>query len=359
MARGSRSSNKLAAPRAVNTTKYDAHHKVLTSTYGSFADLRRELADSKEKVADREAVLRQLAVCADPQRAYLLFDDYLEKLALRRNDFGQHDWWARIQTAAGKQRLEEVAMLFLRSNRSLPSELLPHANFERFAEVEQSEKESGFVQELENWLFPPNHTHLDSPRAALRVVCEPRRVAEDANQWRLTVRFFLFRSRSGEKEKFVSDLCDLRTRAAHEAELFPAEDWQVIDWLHANWAEKAKEGETLVLDGPDLLAWLAKWAHGQRLELHGQATSLQFVGRVAELKPRLETIDGEMSFTHVLAVGDGERRLLPESRFFVGEPPLVLVENEFFVLRNAPPPQLLGPWAQRPIVPVRRLSQRL
>ncbi len=359
MARGSRSSNKLAAPRAVNTTKYDAHHKVLTSTYGSFADLRRELADSKEKVADREGVLRLLATCADPQRAYLLFDDYIEKLALRRNDFGQHDWWLRIQTAIGKARLEEVAMLFLRSNRSLPPELLPHANFERFAEVEQSEKESGFVQELENWLFPPNHTHLDSPRAALRVVCEPRRASAESNQWSLAVRFFLFRSRSGEKEKFVSDLCDLRTRAAHEAELFPAEDWQVIDWLHANWAEKAKEGEVLVLEGPDLLAWLAKWGHGQRLELHGQATSLLFVGRVAELKPRLETIDGEMSFTHVLEVGGGESRPLPESRFFVGEPPLVLVDNEVLVLRNAPPPQLLGPWAQRPIVPVRRLSQRL
>ena len=152
MARGSRSAanSKLATPRAVNTTKYDAHHKVLTNTYGSFADLRRELSDSKEKVSEREAVLKILATCADPQRAYLLFDDYLEKLALRRSDFGQHDWWARIQAATGKARMEEVAMLFLRSNRSLPTELIAHANFERFAEVEQSEKESGFVQELED-----------------------------------------------------------------------------------------------------------------------------------------------------------------------------------------------------------------
>jgi len=241
----------LATPRAVNTTKYDAHHKVLTNTYGSFADLRRELSDSKEKVSEREAVLKILATCADPQRAYLLFDDYLEKLALRRSDFGQHDWWARIQAATGKARMEEVAMLFLRSNRSLPTELIAHANFERFAEVEQSEKESGFVQELEDWLFPPHHTHLDSPRAALRVVCEPQRTGDDLNQWRLAVHFFLFRSRSGEKERFLSDLCDLRTRAAHEAELFPAEDWAVIDWLHGNWPEKVKEGETLVLDGPD------------------------------------------------------------------------------------------------------------
>ncbi|MFM7103787.1 MAG: ATP-dependent helicase, partial [Verrucomicrobiota bacterium] len=221
MPRGSRSKSALATPKVVNTTKYDAHHRVLENTYGSFADLRRELADSREKVAEREAVLKQLAETPDTQRAYLLFDDYLEKLALRRNDFGIHDWWGRIQAASGRQRLEEVAMLFLRSSRSLPTELLPYANFEKFAEVEQSEKETGFVTELENWLLPPNHSHLDSPRAALRVAGEPLRTAPDLNQWRLAVRFFLFRSRSGEKERQIPELCELRTRAAHEAELFP------------------------------------------------------------------------------------------------------------------------------------------
>lgn len=361
MARGSRSAanSKLATPRVVNTTKYDAHHKVLSNTYGSFADLRRELSDSKEKVGEREAVLKQLATCADPQRAYLLFDDYLEKLALRRSDFGQHEWWTRIQTATGKARLEEVAMLFLRSNRSLPTELVAHANFERFAEVEQSEKETGFVQELENWMFPPHHTHLDSPRAALRLLCEPQRAEEEVNQWRLVVHFHLFRSRSGEKERYLSDLCDLRTRAAHEAELFPAEDWAVIDWLHGNWPEKVKENELLVLEGADLLTWLAKFAHGQRLELAGTAMNLQFLGRIAQLEPRLEPIDGEMSFTHVLKLSDGTTRALPDCRFFVGEPPMVLVDGEFFVLREAPPSRLLGHWAQRPVVPVRRLSQRL
>jgi hypothetical protein len=90
----------------------------------------------------------------------------------------------------------------------------------------------------------------------------------------------------------------------------------------------------MLLDGPDLLTWLAKWAHGQRLELLGKATNLDFVGRVAELKPRLETIEGEMSFTHVLSLPNGVNQPLPECQFFVGEPPLVLVGNEFFVLRQ-------------------------
>ena len=33
--------------------KYDAHHTVLSKTYGALADLRRELADSKTRVAER------------------------------------------------------------------------------------------------------------------------------------------------------------------------------------------------------------------------------------------------------------------------------------------------------------------
>jgi hypothetical protein len=157
MPRGSRTTRPANRPTAAST-KYDAHHRVLNTTYGSFADLRRELADSREKVAEREAVLKLLGSCGDPQRAYLLFDDYLEKLSLRRGDFGATDWWSRIQGAQGKGRLEEVAMLFLRANRSLPTELLPFANFERFQEVEQSEKEMQFVQELENWLLPASAT---------------------------------------------------------------------------------------------------------------------------------------------------------------------------------------------------------
>lgn len=358
MPRGSRSTRPAVRP-AVASTKYDAHHKVLSTTYGSFADLRRELADSKEKVAEREGVLKLLENCTDPQRSYLLFDDYLEKLSLRRNDFGATDWWTRIQSAQGRARLEEVAMLFLRANRSLPTELLPYANFERFQAVEQSEKETQFVQELENWLLPATHTHLDAPKAALRIICEPRRDNEALNQWRLAIRFLLFRSRSGEKERFLSDLCELRTRAAHEAELFPADDWAVIDWLHANWSERGKEGEVLVLEGADLLTWLATWAHGTRLELAGQATSLQFHGQIAELKPHLDTIDGDLSFTHLLSLPDGQVRPLAECRFFVGQPVLVLVENEVFILRNAPPSSLLGPWAQRPVLPVRKLSHRL
>ena len=43
--------------------------------------------------------------------------------------------------ARGDDRLEEVAMLFLRANRSVPTELHPHADLSRFFEIEESKKQ--------------------------------------------------------------------------------------------------------------------------------------------------------------------------------------------------------------------------
>src|SRR6187549_3646632 len=100
-----------------STTKYDAHHKVLSQTYGAFADLRRELSDSKSAVSEREDILRSFATCPDSQRAWLLLEDYFEKLSLSRKDFPTADWWPRMLSAKGNPRLEEVAFLFLRAGR--------------------------------------------------------------------------------------------------------------------------------------------------------------------------------------------------------------------------------------------------
>ena len=55
--------------RISGTSKYDAHNKVLSQTYGAFADLRRELSDSKSAVSEREEILRSFATCPDSQRA--------------------------------------------------------------------------------------------------------------------------------------------------------------------------------------------------------------------------------------------------------------------------------------------------
>src|SRR4051794_36053178 len=157
--------------RFAGTAKYDANHTVLSKTYGALADLRRELADSKSNVAEREELLRQFSTCMDSQRAWLLLEDYFEKLALSRKDFASQEWWPRLLATQGQVRLEELAMLFLRTSRPLPTELLSFASASRFAEIEQAEREQKTLDELEHWLCPPTPVHLDSPRAALRIQC--------------------------------------------------------------------------------------------------------------------------------------------------------------------------------------------
>src|SRR5512135_550284 len=116
--------------RSTQASKYDAQNIVLSKTYGALAELRRELSDSKAAVAEREELIQSFAGCADSQRAWLLLEDYFEKLSLSRKDFPSTDWWPRLLTAQGKARLEEVAFLFLRAKRSLPTELAAYADFD-------------------------------------------------------------------------------------------------------------------------------------------------------------------------------------------------------------------------------------
>src|SRR5512146_662691 len=140
-------------------SKYDARDVVLSKTYGALADLRRELSDSKAAVAEREDLLRSFSACADSQRAWLLLEDYFEKLSLSRKDFPSNDWWPRLLSAQGRSRLEEVAFLFLRAKRPVPTELTSYTNLDRFEQVEHAAQEQQLVQQLEAWLFPPRPAH--------------------------------------------------------------------------------------------------------------------------------------------------------------------------------------------------------
>ena len=350
-----RAGNGLRAPA---TTKYDAHHTVLSKTYGALADLRRELADSKEAVAQRTDILGQFSGCADSQRSWLLLEDYFEKLSLSRKDFTGEDWWPRLMAVQGKPRLEELAFLFLRAHRPLPTELLSHANLDHFAEVEEAQEEQRLVQQLENWLFPPAPAHLDSPRASLRVICKPQPSTQHPAGFQLGVQFHVFRSRTGEKVKTLTEVMELTTRAAHEQELFLPADWEFIQWLAETHHSRVDGDDTLTLTDLELLQWLARWGHGTRLELAG-AGPVKFQGQVAELTPHLENGDKELSFTHRVTLPNGETRPMDTVQFFAGRPPLALVNDTFFLLRNAPPPTLLEHWSRKPGMPVRKLSHRL
>lgn len=345
------------APRLA-TTKYDAHHSVLSQTYGALADLRRELSDSKEKVAARAELLRIFSTCADGQRAWLLLEDYFEKLSLSRKDFTAQDWWPRVLAARGNERLEALAAVFLRAKRPVPTELNGHANLERFAEQEQAEQEQKVLEVMEHWMFPPAPAHLDGPRASLRVLGEVRPAADSALHT-LAVRFNLFRPRSGEKGRTVAELVELTTRSTHEQELFAPADWEFLEWLAQIFEGRDGEVEELTLTGAELLQWLVRWGHYPRIELVAQHTPASFHGEVVFLKPHLDPRDIGLQFTHRLTLPDGTEHALEEARFFGGRPPLVLVGSAFYLLRNAPPEALLSHWSQSPAVPVTRLSARL
>src|SRR5205814_16503 len=185
--------------RSAQASKYDAHNTVLSKTYGALADLRRELSDSKAAVAEREDLLRTFAVCADSQRAWLLLEDYFEKLSLSRKDFPTNDWWPRLLGSQDRGRLEELAFLFLRARRSVPTELAPYANMSRFAQVEEAAREQRLVKQLEEWMFPTKLAHLDAPRASLRVVCQAEPCPDQPAYCRLAVQFHMARPRTGEK----------------------------------------------------------------------------------------------------------------------------------------------------------------
>jgi superfamily II DNA or RNA helicase len=346
------------SPRA-GTTKYDAHHKVLSQTYGAFADLRRELSDSKTTVQEREELLRSFATCPDSQRAWLLLEDYFEKLLLSRKDFPDTNWWPRLLNATGKARLEELAFLFLRAKRSVPPELSAHASLDRFAKAEEAEQEVKLVQELERWLAPPALPLLDTPRATLRVVCRVQPGEDEPSHHRLAVQFLLSRPRTGEKARTLREMIDLVVRATHEQELFPPDDWEFIQWIADTHRHRNDGADTLILSDAELLQWLARWGHTNRLELADNGRPLHFQGQVVALTPHLENGDKELSFTHRIALPDGENHSVASVKFFNHQPPIALVGNVFFLLRNAPPSPVLRHLAKQPSVPVRKLSHRL
>jgi hypothetical protein len=91
----------------------------------------------------------------------------------------------------------------------------------------------------------------------------------------------------------------------------------------------------------------------------GASQALEFRGEVAELTPHLENGAKELAFTHQLTVPGGKAYPFSEVRFFNRHPALALVGRTFYLLRNAPAPELLELLVSQPAVPMRKLSHRL
>jgi superfamily II DNA or RNA helicase len=155
------------------------------------------------------------------------------------------------------------------------------------------------------------------------------------------------------------------------------EDWSCIQWLEQTYG-KQDDREELLLAGLELLQWLARWGHTGRLELEGaerppsppetgpsaagarrSPQPLVFRGEVLSLTPHLENGSSELSFTQRLTLPDGETHPFQEARFFAGLPLLALVNATFYLVRNAPPPELVSYWAGTPSIPIRKLTHRL
>jgi len=88
-----------SGPRPATATKYDAHHNVLNKTYGAFADLRRELSDSKAAVAERVELLKLFSSCNRFPTGLAAPGGLLRAPVLSRKDFTSHDWWPRLMAA--------------------------------------------------------------------------------------------------------------------------------------------------------------------------------------------------------------------------------------------------------------------
>lgn len=355
MAKGA---SKTRAARGAGQAKYDAQNTVLEKTYGARADLRRELADSQAAVTERAELLKSFADCADSQRSWLLLEDYFSKLLLARKDFTVQNWWPRLLASQGQHRLEELALLFLRSNRPLPTELIPCANLKRLAQIEQAEKEQQLLSDLEQWMFPANPHHLDAPRASLRVLCSILPPSHGSALRSLNVKLNLIRPRTGEKTKSLTEIIDLTLRAAHEQELFPPADWEFIQWLTELNDPRETPLNGLVLTGLDLLRWLARWSHRGRLEMESTRAPLLFQGQIAEFQPHLKSRADELLFTHRLVLPTGQTYDLDQVVFFAGHPTLALIDHSFFLIRNAPTPEVLDVWLQISAVPAYKLSHR-
>ena len=84
--------------------KYDAHASALDDAYGMLAELRRELSDTCEDKNDRGELLI-FATCKDSQRAWILLEDYFNKLKLSRKDFPRRlvEGWVAVMGKNGSK----------------------------------------------------------------------------------------------------------------------------------------------------------------------------------------------------------------------------------------------------------------
>lgn len=325
--------------KRIASSKYDADNSVISSAYKEFADLRRELSDSKAKISERMDLLKAFSQCSDPQKGWLLLDDYFEKLSLSRKDFIGTDWWNRLISYSGMRRLEELAFLFIRSGKSVPPELSEYADLGKFAEAEKAEKEKQLIEELEKWFAPDFSRHFGLPKNSLIVLCEAVKLRENSALHCLSVEFCVSRSNGSEDAKTPSELLEILKRGDYELEKFSIDDIEFLKWfslIHDN--NLQFEGSRITLDGNRLHLWLSRWGTEGRLLAKGTGEVFVYHGDTARIVPEIQVSDNKHCLWFKLSTADVKTSSnIEDVKFFSGKPVFALIGNRFYILESTPP----------------------
>lgn len=342
------------------SNKYDAEFNVLQKTYGSLADLRRELADSTESRDERKKILKTFAECKDQQRAWLLLEDYFEKLSLSRKDFPLQNWWNDVMDSQGTHRLEETALAFLKADHPLPPELIEFANFEKFAELEKQEENEQLTELLDDWLFPGPRRRTEVPKSSLRVLCTRKPVASKPGFFALHVEFLVFRPRTGERIRSPREIVDLNQRGAQEQELFHTRDWAFIKWVSKKILDMDAIPESIMLDGIGILEWFSQWAQDKRFEDSESESPLRYNGHTASIEPTVKKDEDDLRISFQLS-SDYLEESIPFDGFWLmdGSPPFVLAQGEFYLVKNPPNEELVKTWSEMPALETAKLGDNL
>lgn len=329
---------------------------MLTHTYGALADIRRGIANSKEDIERRTALLGLIAQSDHAQKTWLYLDDYFKQINLTRKEFADDHWWMKIQSSTGKTRLQELALQFMRNGRSLPTELEKYADYGQLILVVKEECEASLAKETEGWMFPPAHSHLDETTSRFNILFDPVKEDAELNEYVLNVRFQVFRPRLGRRCRHLEKLRDMQSRAAHERELFPVEDWLLFEWLLDQLKKEEDDASQITLNSRALHHWLVEWGQSGLIQLSSNSEPLFFHNQVAKLKADVRREKSQLKLHHFLELPDSSQVDLKTVKLFTGFPRFVLVGNEFFLLSGGTQAKQLGRHFLSPSLPLKHFS---
>ena len=159
-------------------------------------------------------------------------------------------------------------------------------------------------------------------------------------------------------------MIDLVVRATHEQELFPPARLGIYP-VDRRYAPRTRNdgADTLVLSDAELLQWLARWGHTNRLELADNGQPLHFQGRGRWHSRRISKTATRNFPSRTASRLPGWRKIIPLAMckiFQSRQPPLALGgQHVLSCCATRRRRRVLRHLVNQPSVPVRKLSHRL